>query len=150
MVQLVVEVFVDLARSAVLDQEAAEDSEATHPQDLPVETRRISLIPRPSKKQASALATVFPHRSKTHEGILASAVPFLFPNPRCLPILRAAVNSLARARECIVTCLRMMRPSETSLRTVWRELAFEISFTSLGSSQILRLPQPTTEAARRF
>ena len=33
---------------------------------------------------------------------------------------------------------------------VWRELAFEISLTSLGSSQILRFPQPATEAARRF
>jgi hypothetical protein len=33
---------------------------------------------------------------------------------------------------------------------VWRELALEISLTSLGSSQILRFPQPTTEAARRF
>ena len=49
-----------------------------------------------------------------------------------------------------MTCLRMMRPSETSLRIVWRELALEISLTSLGSSQILRLPQPTTEAASRF
>ena len=37
-----------------------------------------------------------------------------------------------------------------SLRIVWRELALDISVTSLGSSQILRLPQPTTEAARRF
>ncbi|KAL2824645.1 hypothetical protein BDW59DRAFT_84298 [Aspergillus cavernicola] len=53
-------------------------------------------------------------------------------------------------RECMVTGLRMMRPSLTSLRTVWRELALEISLISLGSSQILRLPQPTTEAARRF
>ena len=83
-------------------------------------------------------------------GILASLVPFLFPNPLCLPIRRAAVNSLARARECMVTCLRIMRPSDTSFRIVWRELALEISFISLGSSQILRLPQPTTEAARRF
>lgn len=33
---------------------------------------------------------------------------------------------------------------------VWRELALEISLTSLGSSQILRLPQPTTDAASRF
>ena len=49
-----------------------------------------------------------------------------------------------------MTCLRMMRPSETSLRIVWRELALEISLTSLGSSQILRFPQPTTDAARRF
>jgi len=50
----------------------------------------------------------------------------------------------------MVTGLRMMRPSEMSLRTVWRELALEISLTSLGSSQILRLPQSATEAARRF
>ena len=33
-VQLVVEVFVDLAAGTVLDEEAAEDSEATHPEDL--------------------------------------------------------------------------------------------------------------------
>jgi hypothetical protein len=33
---------------------------------------------------------------------------------------------------------------------VWRELALAISLVSLGSSQILRFPQPTTEAARRF
>ena len=83
-------------------------------------------------------------------GILASAVPFLFPKPLCRPIRLAAVNSLALARECIVTGLRMIKPSETSLRIVWRELALEISLTSLGSSQILRLPQPATEAARRF
>ena len=83
-------------------------------------------------------------------GILASAVPFLLPNPRCLPIRLAAVNSLALALECMVTGLRIMRPSETSLRIVWRELACPISVISLGSSQILRLPQPTTAAARRF
>lgn len=49
-----------------------------------------------------------------------------------------------------MTGLRMMRPSWTSLRMVWRELALAISLVSLGSSQILRLPQPTTDAARRF
>jgi len=63
---------------------------------------------------------------------------------------RAAVSSRARARECMVTGLRMMRPSWTSLRMVWRELALAISLDSLGSSQILRFPQPTTDAARRF
>ena len=86
----------------------------------------------------------------TYLGILASAVPFLLPNPRCRPIRRAAVSSLARARECIVTCLRMISPSDINLRMVWRELALEISLTSFGSSQILRFPQPATEAARRF
>ena len=50
----------------------------------------------------------------------------------------------------MVTGLRMMRPSEMSLRTVARLLALEISLTSLGSSQILRLPQPATALARRF
>ena len=32
----------------------------------------------------------------------------------------------------------------------WREFAFEISVDSLGSSQILRLPQPRTLAASDF
>ena len=50
----------------------------------------------------------------------------------------------------MVTGLRMMSPSEMSLRIVWRELALEISLTSLGSSQILRSPHLATEAARRF
>lgn len=49
-----------------------------------------------------------------------------------------------------MTGFRMMRPSATSLRIDWRELALEISLTSLGSSQILRSPQPRTSAARRF
>ena len=34
MVELVIEVLVDLARGAVFDQEATEDSEATHPLHL--------------------------------------------------------------------------------------------------------------------
>ena len=33
-VQLVVQVLVDLARGTVLDEKAAEDTEATHPEDL--------------------------------------------------------------------------------------------------------------------
>jgi hypothetical protein len=33
---------------------------------------------------------------------------------------------------------------------VWREFADEISCVSFGSSQILRWPQLSTEAARRF
>ena len=90
------------------------------------------------------------NKSPAYLGIRASFVPFLLPKPRCLPIRLASVRERARARECIVTGLRMMRPSATSLRIVWRELAFEISPTSFGSSQILRFPQPTTDAARRF
>ncbi len=50
----------------------------------------------------------------------------------------------------MVTGFLMMRPSATSLRIVWRELALLISLTSLGSSQIFRSPTPRTEAARRF
>ena len=135
-VELVVEVLVDLAGGTVLDEETAEDSETAHPDDLAVRIDQdISF-----------------HISncRAYLGIRASAVPFLLPKPRCLPILRAAVSSRARDRECMVTGLRMMRPSATSFRIVWRELAFEISLTSLGSSQIFRFPHPTTEAARRF
>lgn len=50
----------------------------------------------------------------------------------------------------MVTGFLMMRPSATSLRMVWRELALLISLTSLGSSQILRWPHPKTEEASRF
>lgn len=35
-VELVVEVLVDLATSTVLDEEAAQDTEAAHPEDLTV------------------------------------------------------------------------------------------------------------------
>lgn len=35
-VKLVVEVLVDLARGAVLDQQATEDTLAAHPEDLPI------------------------------------------------------------------------------------------------------------------
>lgn len=44
----------------------------------------------------------------------------------------------------------MIRPSFCRRATLRRELAKEISLTSLGSSQILRLPHLRTDAARRF
>ena len=145
LVEFVVEVLVNLASSSVLDKKTSENTQASHPEDLAVNPYHQHTIP---SLQAS---TFVRHRlNSSYLGILASAVPFLLPKPRCLPILRAAFSSLARARECMATGLRMMRPSLTNFRIVCRELAFEISLTSLGSSQILRLPQPTTDAARRF
>lgn len=42
------------------------------------------------------------------------------------------------------------RPSLMSFLMWFRELALPISACSAGSSQILRLPTPATEAARRF
>jgi len=146
----VVKVLVDLSGGTVLDEETAEHTEAAHPEHLAVSSQQLS---QASRNQF--MWSRFPqfHSSRVwaaYLGIRASAVPFLLPKPRCRPIRRAAVRDRARARECMVTGLRMMRPSSTSLRIVWRELALEISFTSLGSSQILRFPQPTTDAARRF
>ena len=41
-VELVVEVLVDLARGTILDEEATEDSEAAHPEDLAVGGNHIS------------------------------------------------------------------------------------------------------------
>lgn len=46
-VQLVVEVLVDLARGTVLDQQAAEDTLAAHPDDLPVIPSRQSPVCHP-------------------------------------------------------------------------------------------------------
>merc|ERR1712018_723623 len=88
------------------------------------------------------------HRTLT--GIRALAVPFLFPVPVRRPLRRAMVFLRTRARECTATGLRMMRPSFTSLRMFWRELALAISLVSLGSSQILFLPHFRTAAANRF
>lgn len=141
-VKLVVEVLVNLAAGTVLDEEAAENAESAHPNDLAVAVVSACSI---------FLASIEPVRSCiAYLGIRASAVPLRLPKPLCLPSLFASVWSLARALECMVTGLRMMRPSATSLRMVWRELALEISETSFGSSQILRCPHPTTAAARRF
>lgn len=163
-VELVVEVLVDLAGGTVLDQQATEDTETAHPHDLAVKYCQRVFQPRPAiplhfdissiqfRRLSLPSACSFPPDvgGATDLGIRASAVPFLLPKPRCLPMRRAAVSSRARAREWTVTGLRMIRPSEMSLRTVARLLALEISLTSFGSSQILRLPQPATALARRF
>lgn len=162
-VELVVKVLVDLAGGAVLDQQTTEDTETAHPEDLAVRNCQPQFHPQsdtitPSSPPSEPFALLDPPGSillsspgdETHLGIRASAVPFLLPKPRCLPMRRAAVSSRARARECMVTGFLMIKPSEMSLRTVARLLALEISWTSLGSSQILRLPQPATALARRF
>ena len=120
MVEFVVEVLVDFARSAVLDKKAAKDTETTHPDNLaitPSSSASVTVSRSGSQSRGSCrifLRTVL----ESYLGIRASAVPFLLPKPRCLPIRLAAVSSRARARECMVTGLRMMRPSETSFRIV--------------------------------
>merc|ERR1719221_1820268 len=70
--------------------------------------------------------------------------------PMCRPLRFASEFFRTRERECILTALRMMRPSLISFRMLKREFAIEISFASFGSSQILPLPHFRTEAARRF
>ena len=155
MVQMVIEMLVNLARGTILDQKTSEHSQAAHPQNLTGTlsasclARRIDLDTRSTTIPPASLRRGTAERV-THDGILAFAVPFLLPKPRWRPMRRAAVSSRARERECMVTGLRMMRPSATSLRTDCRELAAAISLASFGSSQILRWPQPTTEAASRF
>ena len=144
LVELVVEVLIDLAGGSVLDKKASENSEASHPKDLAV------ILGGSVKSSATTMQIILGKSFCAYLGILASFVPFLLPKPRCRPILLAAFSSLARALECMATGLRMISPSLTNFRIVCREFALEISLTSLGSSQILRLPQPTTDAARRF
>ena len=144
LIELVVQVLIDLVSSSVLDKKTSEDSEASHPENL------AAITGESVKSWAATNQNILRESFCSYLGILASFVPFLLPNPRCLPILLAAFSSRARALECMATGLRMMSPSLTSFRIVCREFALEISLTSLGSSQILRLPQPTTDAARRF
>jgi hypothetical protein len=158
-IELMVKVLVNLARGTVLYKETTENSLTAHPENLTEDTNH--------QKHSLATPTTITHEitdereiaiggkgnrrdNHTYLGILASLVPFLLPRPLCLPIRREVASSRARARECMVTGFLMISPSLTSFRIVWRELALEISFTSFGSSQTLRLPQPITEAARRF
>lgn len=140
LVEFVVKVLVDLASGTVLDEKASKDTETSHPENLAVCLYQQKLL----------LSVPLSVLELSYLGILASLVPFLLPNPRCRPILRAAFSSLARARECMATGLRMIRPSLTSFRIVWREFALAISEASLGSSHTRRSPQPSTVAARRF
>lgn len=135
LIQLMVEMFVDLSCSSVLDKKSSKNSQLSHPQNLTVTLLECHLM------KAHPISYL---------GILASDVPFLLPKPLCLPSLRAKFNALALDRECMATGFRMMRPSLTNFRMVCRELAFWISLLSEGSSQIFRSPQPMTEAARRF
>jgi hypothetical protein len=102
-VELVVKVLIDLAAGTVLDEKTAEDSETAHPDNLAIIHQYLTPRLKPDI---------------TYLGIRASAVPFLLPKPRCLPIRRAAVSSRARDRECMVTGFWMMRPSATSFRMV--------------------------------
>ena len=121
-VEFVIEVLVDLASRAVLDEQAAEDTQTTHPHDLTI--HHISIPPHTDANPPYPPSFItlcecsIRQMCESYLGIRASAVPFLFPKPLCRPILLAFVSSRARERECMVTGLRMMRPSSTSLRIV--------------------------------
>merc|ERR1719233_1796774 len=82
--------------------------------------------------------------------VLASLVPFLFPNPLRRPLRRA--SSLVRTRdlEWTATGFLITRPSLISFLMFCLELALAISLISFGSSQTLFLPHFMTSAARRF
>ena len=67
--------------------------------------------------------------------VLASAVPFLFPKPLCLPFLLASLLALTRDLEWTATGFLMTRPSLISFLMFALELALAISLISLGSSQ---------------
>jgi hypothetical protein len=66
------------------------------------------------------------------------------------PFLTASNRVFTRFLECTTAGFFIMRPSFCRRATLRRELAREISLTSLGSNQILRLPHLRTDAARRF
>merc|ERR1740138_1139268 len=83
-------------------------------------------------------------------GIRASFAPFRLPWPVWRPLRFASAQALVRARECTFCGFASTKPSLISLRMFCRELAIEISLTSFGSSQILRLPHLSTDDARRF
>ena len=97
MVKLVVEVLVDLAGSTVLHEQAAEDTETTHPHNLTVVPehqllsfqsqirfypRICSFLPNKAYIFLASFAYLRGVSVQTYDGIRASAVPFLLPKPR--------------------------------------------------------------------
>ena len=70
--------------------------------------------------------------------------------PVCRPFLLASFRKATRAREWTTVGFLIMRPWRSRRAILRRELAREISLISLGSSQILRSPHFSTDAARRF
>ena len=71
--------------------------------------------------------------------VLASAVPFLLPNPLCLPFLLASLLALTRDLEWTATGFLITSPSLISFLMLARELALAISLISLGSSHTWEL-----------
>ena len=75
---------------------------------------------------------------------------YIHDQPECLPFLLASRALLTRDLEWMVVGFLMIKPSLTNFLTFCLELALLISVVSLGSSQILRLPHFSTEAASLF
>ena len=83
-VELVVQVLIDLAGGAVLDEQAAEHTQTTHPHDLAVKIVRppICMVFSCSKSlQPFATSSSSFSMYIAYLGILASLVPFLLPKP---------------------------------------------------------------------
>ena len=84
---------------------------------------------------SSLLRTLILWIQRSFWQVLASAVPFLLPNPLCLPFLLASLLALTRDLEWTATGFLMTRPSLISFLMFALELALAISLISLGSSQ---------------
>ena len=84
----------------------------------------------------------------------AATIPLFSRNyiysPVWRPLLLASSRTRTRFLEWTTVGFFMIRPSFCNRAMLRRELAREISLTSFGSNQILRLPHLSTDAARRF
>lgn len=105
----------------------------------------------PSRNLFSSLLRICMRRIQSpFFGLRAFLVPLRLPVSVWRPFSRANLRLTALKWLCTATGLRMIRPSLMKMRTRWRVLQLDISLISFGSSQILRLPQPKSDAARRF
>ena len=82
--------------------------------------------------------------------LIEHVILLLWNLPVWRPFLLASSLAVTRLLEWTTAGFFMIRPSFCKRATLRRELAKEISLTSLGSSQILRFPHLRTDAARRF
>lgn len=110
-----------------------------HPSDRSID-RSTRGRRRPQPARAHHTLTQHTQTQTAHTQPPPTPTPF---NP---PIHRPQAKHTAR----VTRSSRQARGPTPTLRMFWRELAMEISAVSLGSSQTLRLPVLSTDAARRF
>jgi hypothetical protein len=143
-VKMAVQVLIDLTGFSVLGKETTEDTHTTHPDDLAGHTGvggTLSLTVTHVATETLGSGTLTNTEARVGDLGLADD--------------ETVLDELTNVGTFLLSCIGYLFAFHTIVFFFFffynlRELALEISLTSLGSSQILRSPHLRTEAARRF